>query len=83
MTRIIGNYSPGDPARKVAEVTKANSDLPDGCCRGLWVGSAGTANITTKEGDELTDFPLLAGLNPIMVVRVSTGGTADNIWALY
>lgn len=50
--------------------------------RALWVGTAGTANITDAEGNDLADFPLKAGLNPIVVTKVRTGGTADDIWLL-
>lgn len=71
------------PARAGVSVTKATSDLPDGICRGLWVGTAGTANLIDSAGNTLTDFPLKEGLNPLSVKRVSTGGTADDIWALY
>lgn len=71
------------PARAAVKVTKATSDLPDGTCRGLWVGTAGTATMIDAAGNTLTDFPLQAGLNPISITRVSTGGTADDIWALY
>lgn len=71
------------PSGKMRSVTKATSNLPDGQCRALWVGTAGTANLVDTTGEVLTDFPLKEGLNPIQVVRVSTGGTADDIWALY
>lgn len=50
--------------------------------RALWVGTAGTANITDTAGTDHADFPLKAGLNPIMVTKVRTGGTADDIWLL-
>jgi hypothetical protein len=45
-------------------------------------GAAGTANITTLNGNACTDVPLQQGYNPIACRLVSTGGTADNIWAL-
>ena len=64
-------------------VTKADADLPSGPPRALWVGTAGTANLMDETGAVLTDFPLLEGLNPIAPRQVRTGGTADNIWALY
>lgn len=50
--------------------------------RALWVGTAGTANLADAEGNAITDFPLKAGLNPIIVTLVKTGGTADDIWLL-
>ncbi len=64
-------------------VTKAASDLPNGVCRALLCGTAGTANLVDSSGNICTSYPLQQGYNPISVVRVSTGGTADNIWALY
>ncbi len=74
---------PDGPARKYAPVTKANSDLPDGCCRGLLVGTAGTANLTEVDGTERADVPLQQGYNPLPCKQVRLGGTASNIWALY
>ncbi len=64
-------------------VTKAASDLPNGVCRALLCGTAGTVNLVDGSGNVCTSYPLQQGYNPISVVRVSTGGTADNIWALY
>lgn len=71
------------PARKFAPVTKANADLPDGPCRALRVGTAGTANLMEQDGTIRTDVPLFAGDNPLTVLQVRTGGTAADIWALY
>lgn len=68
------------------KLTKANTDivrvggLP---VRALYVGTAGTANLMGGDGEIATDFPLQAGLNPIRPRQVRTGGTADDIWALY
>jgi len=64
-------------------VTKADADLPNGICRGLLVGVEGTANLMDRQGNIETDVPLVAGYNPIMCKQVRTGGTADNIRALY
>ena len=72
------------PAKEVAKVTKDDlSDLPDGTCRSLLVGTAGTANIVDAQGNDLANVPLQQGYNPIRVARVKTGGAADDIWALY
>lgn len=71
------------PSGKIRAVTLANADLPDGPCRALWVGTAGTANLMDTTGTILTNFPLVAGPNPIQVNQVRTGGTASDIWALY
>lgn len=71
------------PGTDVVPVTKANADLPDGPCRALWVGTAGSVNIRTLNGADRDDFPVFIGLNQIQVKRVRLGGTADNIWAIY
>lgn len=51
--------------------------------RALWVGTAGTANFKDETGATISDFPLLAGLNPIKITELSDSGTADDIWGLY
>lgn len=71
------------PAGAYVKVTKAATDLPDGACRGLCVGTPGTANLVDLTGATRTNYPLQQGYNPIAVQRVLTGGTADDIWALY
>jgi hypothetical protein len=72
-----------DSARSYVPVLKGADDLPDGTCRGLLVGTAGTANLTEDDGTERNGVPLIAGYNFLVVKKVRTGGTADNIWALY
>ena len=79
----IQPVSMSDPAQAIVSVTKAASDLPDGVCRGLQCGTAGTVNLIDMFGNTVTGFPLQQGLNAIRVKRVSTGGTASDIWALY
>ena len=64
-------------------VTKANSALPDGTCRGLLVGTAGTANLMDGDDNIRSNVPLQAGFNPLCCKQVRTGGTAADIWALY
>lgn len=71
------------PAFTYVPVTKADSDLAGGICRGLLVGTAGTANLQDAGGTTRTNVPLQAGYNPIMCKQVRTGGTASDIWALY
>lgn len=71
------------PADLIVPVTKAVADLPDGACRSLLVGTAGTANIVDGGGVTRSNVPLQAGYNPIVCQRVLTGGTAADIWALY
>jgi hypothetical protein len=75
--------TPDASAKALAPVTLANVPLPGGICRGLLVGTAGTANIVDGAGNSLTGVPLQQGYNPIQVRQIGTGGTAANIWALY
>jgi hypothetical protein len=77
-----GAYA-SSPADAVIPVTKADADLPDGNCRALLVGTAGTANIKDATGTTRTGVPLQQGYNPIVCQQVRTGGTATDIWALY
>lgn len=70
-------------ALRWVKVTKADSNLPGGVCRGLLVGVAGTANLGDEAGTTTADVPLQLGYNPLVVLQVRTGGTADDIWALY
>ncbi|WP_428029804.1 spike base protein, RCAP_Rcc01079 family [Ancylobacter sp.] len=71
------------PASKWVKVTKADSNLAGGICRALLVGTEGTANLQDADGVTTTDVPLQIGYNPLRCLQVRTGGTADNIWALY
>ena len=81
------DYRYGDassaPADAIVPVAKGSAPLPGGPCRSLLVGTAGTANIVDGQGEERTGVPLQQGYNPIICQQVRTGGTADNIWALY
>jgi hypothetical protein len=68
----------------VAVNTSDSTDLTNGTCRGLLVGTAGAATIIDASGNTATLIPLQAGYNPIGVSRVFvTGLTAANLWALY
>lgn len=72
------------PAVDYVPVTKDDAnDLPNGLCKGLLVGTPGTANLTTHNGTARDGIPLQAGFNPIRALRVRTGGTAADIVALY
>ena len=52
--------------------------------RSLLVGTAGTATLVYGSGATAEDVPLQQGYNPLGgVVRVATGGTADDIWVLF
>lgn len=67
-------------------VTKHDDDQFERC-RGLWVGTAGTANLTfpgpTEDGIDVDGIPLAVGWNPLQVIGVRTGGDADEIFAGY
>jgi hypothetical protein len=72
------------PASRLVPITPDDdNDLPEGVCRALLVGAAGTATLIDASGAERTAVPLQQGFNPIGVRRVKTGGTATNLWALY
>lgn len=69
------------PSGKPVKLSAAAQDIA--VPRALWVGTAGTATMTSEAGDVLTDFPLKAGLNPIRIKRLSTLTTAADVWGLY
>ena len=73
------------PAAKVVSVTASDTtNLPDGPCRALLVGTAGDADIVDASGVLRSTVPLQQGFNPMQVIRInSTNLTASNIWALY
>jgi hypothetical protein len=86
MPTAFKNISPGatGPAIALKAITKSDTvDLPDGACRALLVGTAGTATVIDADGNTSVGVPLQIGYNPLSVTRIKTGGTADNIWALY
>ena len=68
------------PALTAVKATKNDSNTQK--ARALWIGTAGTLNITDWNGNDLTDFPAKEGLLPLAVSKVRTGGTADDIWLL-
>lgn len=74
------------PGEDIVPVTPGASELPNGACRGLWIGTAGNINITTLAGNERNDVPAQAGILPIQCTHVRTGASptaATNIWAIY
>lgn len=75
--------NPSAPAVRFLPVVKAEADLPGGTCKALLVGVAGTANLVDADGGVRAAVPLQQGYNPLRCVRVATGGTATDIWALY
>jgi len=54
-----------------------------GIPRGLWVGTAGAADLKDGYGDTLAAFPLLAGYNPIIISELTTLTSAANVWGIY
>lgn len=67
-------------ARDVVLLTKGE-DAPPGT-RALLVENAGTVNIKTASGSNRVGVPLPAGIVPLAIQRLETGGTATGIWAL-
>ena len=52
--------------------------------RSLLVGTAGTATLHFEDSTTSENIPLQEGYNPLGgVVRIATGGTADDIWVLF
>jgi hypothetical protein len=71
------------PAYAVRAVTKADAALPNGDCRSILVGTAGTLNIMDLSGTIVADIPVQEGYNPIGARQIRLGGTATNIFAIY
>ena len=72
------------PAAQILPITKSDTDdLANGICRALLVGTPGTANLMDATGNAVANVPLQPGFNPIGVRRLMTGGTVDNVWAIY
>ena len=68
------------------KLTKSNDagDNLDVAGRSLLVNTPGTATLHFDDGTSATDYPLQEGYNPLGgVVRIATGGTADDIWVLF
>lgn len=73
---------PEDLSGPSAHLVKITTNEAFDKCRALWVGTAGTATITTNTGAILTNFPLKEGPNPISC-RLVALGTAADVWAMY
>ena len=74
----------GPAVKFVAANVHDTTLLTNGPCRGLWVGVAGSADMTQLDGTEVASVPLLAGYNPFVVKRIkATNLTASAIWAIY
>lgn len=75
------SVAPAKALRKVS--SPIAGDLTDGPCRGLLVGTAGTATFRDGTRTTCTDVPLQQGYNPISVSGDVTLGTAADVWMLY
>jgi hypothetical protein len=64
------------------DIVKLSTGTSFPVTRGLCVGTAGTATLTSEAGQTLTNYPLQLGYNPIKIKGI-TFGTASDIWALY
>lgn len=53
--------------------------------RAIMSASAGTVNIITATGETRTGVPLLAGMTPIRIAQVNSGGTiaVGDLWLVY
>ena len=86
MSNPFSSHSGGlsSPASSIVPITPDDdNDLPEGTCRALLVGTAGTATLVDASGGEHAGVPLQQGFNPLGARRVKTGGSAANLWALY
>lgn len=63
-------------------IVKDDEDQFDPCL-GIWVGAAGTANLTFAGDVDVDGIPLHVGWNQIRVIGVREGGTADELFAGY
>lgn len=79
------NSANSAPAMEAAAVTPSDStDLPNGPCRALYIGGAGSVVIDTYNNTNITFAGLTAGtILPLNVRRVRTASTATSIVALY
>ena len=71
------------PSGNLVKLTAGASDIATGVTRSLWVGTAGTATFIDAMGNTCTDFPLKEGSNPFQIKRLSSLGTAADVWAVY
>jgi hypothetical protein len=59
------------------------SPIVGGTCRGLLVGTAGTATFIDGDGNTCTNAPLQAGYNPVQIQQITSLGTASDVWAYW
>lgn len=74
-----------DSARSLVPIEVFDNDLPDGPARGIWLDEAtpSTVDYVEEDGTERTGLLLLPGPNMFVVRAVNTGGTAENMRAIY
>lgn len=73
------------PSKKVRTVAPGASDLPEGPCRALYIGTLGNVTLIAEgDVDEVTFVGVPAGsILPVRTRQVSASTTASNIVALY
>jgi hypothetical protein len=71
------------PITEGADAATATANLTTGLCRGIWVNTAGTADIVQEDGTVASGVQLLQGPNPIACIGIVTGGTASGLYAMY
>jgi hypothetical protein len=81
----MGRSTSTYPASGARAVTTSDSTmLPNGTCRGLYIGVTGDVTVLTADGDTATFKAVPVGPLHIQCQRVnSTATTATNILALY
>lgn len=84
--KIIDTSAPNlliDAARNFPLVTKANTALPDGPCRGLLVSANGYLNLTDIDGNDEDSVFVIQGYNPLVCTKVRPGGDDLVVRVLY
>lgn len=69
------------PAQSIVALSASATAFP--VCRGLLVGTGGTADITDAKGNNVDGVPLQAGYNPLAITKLRALGTAADVFALY
>jgi hypothetical protein len=76
-------FAPGTAVDAKAVTPSDSTDLSNGTCQALWVGTAGNVSVITAAGTTVT-ITGASGLVPLQCSRVrSTSTTASTILALY
>ena len=72
------------PGRTWRGVTPADTDLPDGQCRCLWIGNSGDVEVTDETGNSEVFENVPIGWLEVQAVQVNVAGTtATGIVAVY